>query len=151
MLDTPGHDPDMSDKRATEIVSFIEDGTETRFCNIRSLPGLEQLAARAYKALNTHPPANLGNLLKNASYRLEQQKRLGLDIGSRRARHLVDHLFGKEDNPYFRKDDGIEKQRELLRKALATVALTEEKNSENTRHPLIVKGNDLIEQQYPLN
>ena len=68
-----------------------------------------------------------------------------------RAKHLVDHLLGKENNPYFREKDTIQTKRALFRKALATVAQMEENVTADSHHHLVSNGEVIVEDKYPLN
>lgn len=147
----PKHD--MSPTRATEIINFIETGADTKFCNIRDALSLTTLAKTAYRTLDRKPPSCLGDLIQQASARLgKNRERLGLDISPTRASYLVNHLMGKEKeaDPKFRQNDDITKQREVLRKAIATVAKIYEARHDDTTHRFVIHANDLVEKQYPL-
>lgn len=151
MLERNTPDSGMSEYRASEIVNFIERGQETKFGNVKSPSSLKQLADLAYKTLNIQPPSSLSAMIQEASKKIAPiQERVGLDIGPTRSKHLVNHLLGNEDNPRFRKTDDIYIKREVLRKAVATVARFYEELKEGPTSGLIVEANEIIDTKYPI-
>lgn len=151
MMERPQPNSEMSETRAQEIIDFIENGTPAQFGNVNHLQTLQLLAEKAYSSTDREKPDTFNDLLRKAKDRLIiRRKRLGLDIGNDRAQHLVSHLLGKEINPHFRECDTIQTKRALFRKALATVAQTQETVSDNSHHHLVANGEVLVEDKYPL-
>jgi len=143
----------MSNKRAQEIVDFIENEIPTKFCNVTDANTLKSLAYIAYDTLGKTIPGNFYTLLESAEDRLDKKKpRLGLEISEERAKDLVGHLLQTPgmENPHFRKEDTVPRQRELLRMALARVAGLKEL-LDGAQSRLIIGGERLIEQTHPLS
>ena len=151
-MERPQLNSEMSETRAQEIIDFIENGTPAKFGNVNQMQTLQILAEKAYSATDREKPSTFNELMRSAKDRLKiRKKRLGLDIGTDRAKHLVDHLLGKENNPYFREKDTIQTKRALFRKALATVAQMEETVTADSHHHLVSNGEVIVEDKYPLN
>ncbi len=143
---------EMSEARAQEIIDFINGSGTAQFGNVRNKSNLAHLAKMAYHSLGLTVPGSFEKIIGQAAQKLgKKQDRLGLDIGPERAQYLVNHLTGKEADPRFRKEDDITKIREILRKALATVARGREDVGDDTTHSFIVQGDRIIEEKYPLN
>lgn len=150
-MERPQPNSEMSETRAQEIIDFIENGTPAQFGNVNHMQTLQLLAEKAYNAADQEKPSGFEELLHSAKTRLRiRKKRIGLDIGNDRAKYLVNHLLGKEENPYFREQDTIHTKRALFRKALATVAQVEETASDDSHHHLVTNGEVLVEDKYPL-